>query len=316
MTSASELFYTRRSRFGRTSPDLGIDSLPPPDRSFHQSANHNRRHHHNHHHHHFSTTSGSNHRHDIDGCDPLRRYPHSRHISHRVSNQDRSAFHLEESAGQSVSSNRIDTENFISSSRPSVTANERLPGAVLLARARLRERLRGVTQSGSRSFDVSTGFLPILFRPRGRSTFNIDGVHIRPGDDTRPFDARDWDAENSTRLSIDRSLSADLSSQTVRLQILREQNEKPPGLTQEALSCLQLELFSGKETDAEAAVVSSAPQDCSICLESFIQGDRLICLPCDHRFHAVCLDPWVRISGDCPYCRSAILVKKRTIKSL
>ncbi|KAM6558278.1 hypothetical protein CsatA_027517 [Cannabis sativa] len=297
MTSASELFYTRRSRFGRTSLDLGLDSSPPPDRSFHHSVNQNRRHHHNNHH-------GSNHRHDIDGCDPLRRYPHSRHISHRVSNQDRMTFNLEESTGQSVSSsNRIDTENFISpSSRQSVTANERLPGAVLLARARLRERLRGVTLSGS--------------RPRGRSTSNSDRIHIRPGDDLRPFNARDWDAENSTSLSTDRSPSTNLSSQTVRLQILREQNEKPHGLTQEALSSLQLELFSGKEMDADAAVVSSAPQDCSICLESFIQGDQLICLPCDHRFHAGCLDPWVRIRGDCPYCRRAILVKKRTVKSL
>uniref|UniRef100_A0A803NNT1 RING-type domain-containing protein n=1 Tax=Cannabis sativa TaxID=3483 RepID=A0A803NNT1_CANSA len=305
MTSASELFYTRRSRFGRTSLDLGLDSSPPPDRSFHHSVNQNRRHHHNNHH-------GSNHRHDIDGCDPLRRYPHSRHISHRVSNQDRMTFDLEESTGQSVSSsNRIDTENFISpSSRQSVTANERLPGAVLLARARLRERLRGVTLSGSRSVCCNLG------RPRGRSTSNSDRIHLRPGDDLRPFNARDWDAESSTSLSTDRSPSTNLSSQTVRLQILREQNEKPHGLTQEALSSLQLELFSGKETDADAAVVFSAPQDCSICLESFIQGDQLICLPCDHRFHAGCLDPWVRIRGDCPYCRRAILVKKRTVKSL
>ncbi|PON74775.1 43kDa postsynaptic protein [Parasponia andersonii] len=294
MTSASELFYNRRSRFGRSSPDLGLDSLPPPDRNFHNSPNQNRRHNY------FSGGSTSNHRHDLDGCDPLRRYPHARHIYNRVANQDHSAFRLEESTSQFVSSNRIDSENFIGTSRPAVTENERLPGAVLLARARLRERLRGVPLYGNR---------------HGRSTSNINSGGRGPGDDSSPFDATDWDTENSTGWSIDNSSPTDLSSQTVRLQLLQGENEKPRGLTRESLSSLQLELFSGEETSAEDAV-SKAPQDCSICLESFIHGDRLICLPCHHRFHAVCLGPWVRIRGDCPCCRRVIIVKKGTMKSL
>lgn len=70
MTSASELFYNRRSRYNsRTATqDLGFDSLPPPlpDRNH----NHNRRHH--------------NHHHESEGCDPLlRRTP--RHLRHRSS---------------------------------------------------------------------------------------------------------------------------------------------------------------------------------------------------------------------------------------
>uniref|UniRef100_A0A6N2LYV0 Uncharacterized protein n=1 Tax=Salix viminalis TaxID=40686 RepID=A0A6N2LYV0_SALVM len=64
MTSASELFYQRRSRVSRANTDLGLEpSLS--DRNFNQ--NNNRRHRHNH-----------NNRHDLDGCDPLRRYPHVR----------------------------------------------------------------------------------------------------------------------------------------------------------------------------------------------------------------------------------------------
>lgn len=79
MTSASELFYNRRSRFGRSSPDLGLDSPPPPpDRSFHHNSTHSRR----------------THRHDLDGCDPLRRYPHARYTHPRASHQVRRQIHF------------------------------------------------------------------------------------------------------------------------------------------------------------------------------------------------------------------------------
>lgn len=66
--------------------------------------------------------------------------------------QDRAALQLDEGASQFATSNRINLENFSSGSRPRLPDNERLPGAVLLARARLLERLRGVPVpvSGSR----------------------------------------------------------------------------------------------------------------------------------------------------------------------
>ena len=68
MTSASELFYSRRSRLGRAAPPADFVWLELTDeRNFHYASN--RRHQH--------------HRHDPDGCDPLSRAPHFRHISHR-----------------------------------------------------------------------------------------------------------------------------------------------------------------------------------------------------------------------------------------
>ena len=58
MTSASELFYCRRYRFGRTDSDLGLDS-EPPDRHL----QYQRRHHgHN-----------GNHRRDLNSCGDFRR---------------------------------------------------------------------------------------------------------------------------------------------------------------------------------------------------------------------------------------------------
>lgn len=40
---------------------------------------------------------------------------------------------------------------------------------------------------------------------------------------------------------------------------------------------------------------------CSICTEDFTVGEDVRVLPCDHRFHPPCIDPWlINISGTCP----------------
>ena len=43
---------------------------------------------------------------------------------------------------------------------------------------------------------------------------------------------------------------------------------------------------------------------CSICTEDFKAGQDQRVLPCDHRFHPECIDPWLlNVSGTCPLCR-------------
>ncbi|KAL5788126.1 hypothetical protein ACOSP7_005075 [Xanthoceras sorbifolium] len=279
MTSASELFYTRRSRVGRADSDLGLDSLTP-ERSFHNRRQHQ------------SNTIA--HRHDLDGCDPLRRCPHVRHISHRPSHTERPSARFDQGTSQFVSSNPITTEVSGSTSRPSLNGNERLPGAVLLARARLLERLRGVSLSANRrSGHMSSGGY------QGDSIF---------GDELRLVDAGDWGAETYTGSSTGGSPFTESTSQIETLRIMQEaKRKKPPGLTKEALDCLHLEVFRNYEIGLEAELPKAA-LDCSICLDSFVDGDELIRLPCQHRFHSACLDPWVRSCGDCPYCRRDIVV--------
>lgn len=52
---------------------------------------------------------------------------------------------------------------------------------------------------------------------------------------------------------------------------------------------------------------NSAPEEnqgCSICTEDFAVGEDLRVLPCDHRYHPACIDPWLlNVSGTCPLCR-------------
>ena len=40
---------------------------------------------------------------------------------------------------------------------------------------------------------------------------------------------------------------------------------------------------------------------CSVCTDDFVKGQSLRVLPCDHKFHPECIDPWLlNVSGTCP----------------
>ncbi|KAF2198511.1 hypothetical protein GQ43DRAFT_378447 [Delitschia confertaspora ATCC 74209] len=56
-------------------------------------------------------------------------------------------------------------------------------------------------------------------------------------------------------------------------------------------------------TDAQGAS-SAAGLGCSICTDDFEKGQDIRVLPCGHKFHPECVDPWLlNVSGTCPLCR-------------
>ncbi|KAJ7309870.1 hypothetical protein JRQ81_007944 [Phrynocephalus forsythii] len=56
---------------------------------------------------------------------------------------------------------------------------------------------------------------------------------------------------------------------------------------------------------------SSAPSDCAICLEKYLDGEELRVIPCAHRFHRKCVDPWLLQHHTCPHCRHNIIEQKK-----
>ncbi|XP_010449540.1 PREDICTED: putative RING-H2 finger protein ATL53 [Camelina sativa] len=49
--------------------------------------------------------------------------------------------------------------------------------------------------------------------------------------------------------------------------------------------------------------------DCSICLGEFNEDESLRLLPkCNHIFHVVCIDRWLKSHSNCPLCRAKIVV--------
>lgn len=62
---------------------------------------------------------------------------------------------------------------------------------------------------------------------------------------------------------------------------------------------------SGEGDTAASSANAERKQDeglsCSICTEDFVIGEDIRVLPCDHKYHPVCIDPWLlNVSGTCP----------------
>ncbi|KAI1135894.1 hypothetical protein F5Y05DRAFT_393765 [Hypoxylon sp. FL0543] len=58
------------------------------------------------------------------------------------------------------------------------------------------------------------------------------------------------------------------------------------------------------EDEANDGQIEDDHLGCSICTEDFSVGQDVRVLPCDHKFHPQCIDPWlVNVSGTCPLCR-------------
>jgi len=55
-----------------------------------------------------------------------------------------------------------------------------------------------------------------------------------------------------------------------------------------------------------------AGERCTVCLEVYEDGERVLQLPCFHIFHGHCATHWLKTSKICPLCRGEVtIVKKR-----
>ncbi|XP_040385950.1 E3 ubiquitin-protein ligase EL5-like [Oryza brachyantha] len=52
-----------------------------------------------------------------------------------------------------------------------------------------------------------------------------------------------------------------------------------------------------------------AEAECAVCIAELRDGDECRALPrCGHRFHAACVDAWLRLHTTCPLCRASVVV--------
>ncbi|XP_066511181.1 E3 ubiquitin-protein ligase znrf3-like isoform X1 [Hoplias malabaricus] len=62
---------------------------------------------------------------------------------------------------------------------------------------------------------------------------------------------------------------------------------------------------------ASDSLSSSSTSDCAICLEKYTDGEELRVIPCAHRFHKKCVDPWLLQHHTCPHCRHNIIDQRK-----
>merc|ERR1719265_386198 len=66
----------------------------------------------------------------------------------------------------------------------------------------------------------------------------------------------------------------------------------PRGASQTLIDSLPLEPLSS----------STSETSCAVCLSDFAQESMLRRLPCNHSFHASCVDQWLKQNKVCPLC--------------
>ncbi|OQR98750.1 hypothetical protein ACHHYP_08156 [Achlya hypogyna] len=50
-------------------------------------------------------------------------------------------------------------------------------------------------------------------------------------------------------------------------------------------------------------LVRPCGESCVVCMEAFDDDHLSVELPCRHKFHASCIDPWLKLHSTCPTCR-------------
>lgn len=75
------------------------------------------------------------------------------------------------------------------------------------------------------------------------------------------------------------------------------------------IQSLPLTIHTGPNV-SHAAGVDDAPDNpdnmCIVCRDEFEVGDALRVLPCFHKFHVRCIDPWLCLNKQCPVCHTNV----------
>mmetsp|Transcript_62704 Transcript_62704/g.202247 ORF Transcript_62704/g.202247 Transcript_62704/m.202247 type:complete len:287 (-) Transcript_62704:79-939(-) len=75
------------------------------------------------------------------------------------------------------------------------------------------------------------------------------------------------------------------------------------GIDEAAVESRTATMQYSESHDGEATRGSPDERKCMVCLETFKAGDNLRILPCFHRYHRACIDPWLAQNRHCPVCK-------------
>lgn len=103
------------------------------------------------------------------------------------------------------------------------------------------------------------------------------------------------------RINMDR-LNRDLR-RAIDFESLEIDSPDPDRLLEDRLRGLTRQQIESLPLLRGASAAEYREQGCSICLNDFSRGDRIRKLPCEHAFHAKCIDNWLERARECPNCK-------------
>ncbi|RIA91371.1 hypothetical protein C1645_767485 [Glomus cerebriforme] len=92
---------------------------------------------------------------------------------------------------------------------------------------------------------------------------------------------------------------------------IETQDQQPPSRKKSRIKQLFGRSRKGSSTSVPTVsppfpIPNSDDAVCSICLESYEDGDELRHLWCSHHFHKNCVDEWLKLNKKCPMCREDV----------
>ncbi|XP_028410598.1 E3 ubiquitin-protein ligase RNF38-like [Dendronephthya gigantea] len=77
---------------------------------------------------------------------------------------------------------------------------------------------------------------------------------------------------------------------------------KPKGLSKGEMEVIPAFRYSAASKD-------SSNGSCVVCMMNYSNKEKLRRLPCNHDFHAKCIDRWLKNNRSCPVCRKDVTTK-------
>eukprot|EP00121_Abeoforma_whisleri_P016026 Awhi_evm3s14730 len=129
----------------------------------------------------------------------------------------------------------------------------------------------------------------------GCLTLIVTGVwYVRSRADSTSIDSVTAQEEKDGRLERKKALS------TMNMSIITVYNYNDPSFSSSTCT-------STDEQVQRSIAGGQLIEECCICLQTVVPGDKLRRLPCEHLFHKNCIDKWLIDKGTCVVCRKGFL---------
>ncbi len=100
-------------------------------------------------------------------------------------------------------------------------------------------------------------------------------------------------------------VNSDAAMEDILQRLMNEhpgRNNAPAPASEEAIASLP-------KRPADAELLGGQTAECPICRDDTPVGTEVVVLPCNHWFHQICAESWLKEHDTCPNCRAGIMPK-------